>query len=739
MAQSAPESGDNPIYGEISGKVVDAVSKLPLSDVNISVLSTPYGAASGKDGTFLIRNIPPDKYTLKVSCIGFRPALVEEVEVRPGHLTFREIALHNSAIQFDEVIMTASRKEQTAQMAPASVSIVKSNEIESRNISTFDQAIENVPGISVHRSIGTSVQSLSIRGSSDIAGGGVGNRVLLAIDGRPALRADSGGALWSLVPTNFIDRIEIVKGAFSSLYGSTAMGGVINVITKKPAPGSYLNAEVTAGFYEVPGKSIRYKDSPNLLNTVTLSHSKRLGKAAYLLSLSRKESDGHRQRSAYEFYNLYGKLYIDLSNNRNFEITVGGDIGRNDYPHPWLGNLDPLEVHPKRKDNVQNKLTFSSDIFYYAIPNPRVKYSSRFFFYRTFIKSEFNPNDPQRLIPNNEPFGTFTRTTSMTLGNITQLDYAISERNYLIVGLQMQREMVDSVPVDIMFGNRQVNNFAIYTLNESQLSDKWTLNFGVRYDLNKLVGGKQLTQLSPKVALLFTPFSNWTLRALAGHAFRAPSIAERFFQEEIAGGTKFKPNPELDAEKVLSFEIGSQIRFGSWAELDLAYFHSEQRDLIFWVNISEEENVNYLLFQVRNLNKALNRGLEVSASLYPWRPWRTTFGYTYLDARDLSHNRKDDVLPYKIKHSFSFMTSLEKGSWFLSFDGRYRSAVEEVFLYPNDEPDAFWVVNSKLRRSFGRKLNISLGVNNVFNTQYEELARYRMPGRTWILGSGYQF
>ncbi|MCB0627341.1 MAG: TonB-dependent receptor plug domain-containing protein, partial [Saprospiraceae bacterium] len=78
------------------------------------------------------------------------------------------------------------------------------------------------------------VQAFSIRGASEVAGGGIGNRVLLLIDGRPALSPESGGALWNLVPLNSVERIEVVKGAYSSLYGSSAMGGVINVITHKP-------------------------------------------------------------------------------------------------------------------------------------------------------------------------------------------------------------------------------------------------------------------------------------------------------------------------------------------------------------------------------------------------------------------------------------------------------------------------------------------------------------------------
>lgn len=735
-AQTYVESREEPIYGEISGRVLDSETGVPLSGVNISILNTYYGAASGPDGTFLINNVAPGEYILEISRIGYQTQTIRNVEVKPGRLTVKDIQILPSIIEFDEVVLSAARREQTVLMAPASVSVVKSSDIQKRNAVTFDQVLETVPGISVQRTTGVSVQSLSIRGSSDVAGGGVGNRVLLAIDGRPALSADSGGALWSLVPTNFIDRIEIVKGAFSSLYGSTAMGGVINVITKKPSYSPYFKVDVTTGFYELPPKWMRYQDTPNFFNTVDFSHSNRLGKFSYLLSVSRKESDGHRQRSAYEFYNLYTKCLFDLSQGRNLEITVGGDVGRNDYPHSWKGNVHPLEVRPKQTDNVQNKSTFSTDIFYYAIPNPRMKYSSRFYYYRNYFKSEFNPDDPDLLIPDNEPFGLFIRSDSRKLGNITQMDYYVSDSNYLIAGWDMQRDLVDSFPDSLLYGKQQVNNFAVYIQDEHEFSNRLTVTVGIRYDGNKLEGGRYLTQFSPKLAFVYRPFEIWTLRFLAGQAFRAPSIAERFFKREIAGGTLFKPNPDLRAERMkLSLEVGTRFRLSSFVNLDLAYFHYRYKDMIYWINISAEEAVNYTLFQVRNLNEALMQGVELSLNLHPWQFWRANLNYTYLDARDLSNYRTDDVLAYKVHHSFSFVSSFQTGPWLLNFDGRYNSRVEEVFLYPNDEPDAFFVVNGKLQRHLGKHFTLSLGVNNLFNTQYEELARYRMPGRSWIFGT----
>lgn len=436
---------------------------------------------------------------------------------------------------------------------------------------------------------------------------------------------------------------------------------------------------------------------------------------------------------------LYSKFFFDFSNNRNIEVTIGSDFGRNDYPHSWFSDLKPLFISTKNKDNEQRKYTQNLDVNYYAIPNPRVKYSSRFYFYRQLFKSQFNEDDPNLEIRDNEPFGTFTRSHSWKMGNITQLDYHFSDKNYFITGIDLQRDLIDATPDSILYGQRQVNNIAFYAQDEHDLTDKLTLNIGLRFDHNKLEGGKGLSQLSPKASLVYSPVARLSLRFLAGRAFRAPSVAERFFKREISGGTEFEPNPDLNAEKVISLEIGSRLRVAGWADIDAALFRSTYNDMLYWINIGPERGLTDILFQVQNLNKARLQDFETSVNFYPVRSFHLRLNYTYLDSKDLSPDNAGTALAYKVKHTFSFVSSVKKGDWLVNLDGRYNSAIKEVFLFPNNKPDAFLVTNGKLTRKFGEKFSASFGANNIFDIQYEEMARYRMPGRTWIVGTNYKF
>ena len=215
IAPSLPHQGQ--AAGSIEGVARDAETGELLPLVNIRLADTLVGTSTEFDGAFEIAGLKPGEYTLLASYVGYEAFRLERIKVQAGQSTAVAIALEPAAVIAGEVVVTATLKPQAVKLAPASIGIVTSKQIRERNITTFDQAFDEVPGVVVTRSSGANVQAFSIRGASEVAGGGIGNRVLLLIDGRPAISPESGGALWNLVPLNSIARIEVVKGAYSSL------------------------------------------------------------------------------------------------------------------------------------------------------------------------------------------------------------------------------------------------------------------------------------------------------------------------------------------------------------------------------------------------------------------------------------------------------------------------------------------------------------------------------------------
>jgi iron complex outermembrane receptor protein len=731
-----PNTGSNAV---ISGRVLDAKTNEPISYCNIVIDTTGVYGITDKKGNFVLGKIPPGRFRIFISHVSYHPH--EKIfTLTTGENSLGTIQLEAMVLEVNPIVVTAARKEQTVKMAPASIVVVGAKEIADRQVPTFDQVLESVPGVYAFRSTPISVQSLSIRGSSDVAGGGVGNRVLLLVDGRPALTSDSGGAFWSLVPTNFIDRVEIVKGAFSSLYGSTAMGGVVNVITRRPVNRSSTRLDFKIGFFEKAPEAIRYTEETPMQNEAQIDHSGRKGRLGYLFSATRKQSDGHAEGTGYEFYNLYLKTLFDISPTRHFELALGGGIADNDYPHAWLSSARPLSIREKYTDDRQEKEYFSADLHYWAVFDTRLKYSTRMYYDRQNRTSYFNENDRTGSIPGNEMFGYQTNIDGQKIGAIAQVDIYLQNNRNIIAGLDVQVDNVNSAPDTLLYGDRQINNFAVFLQSDVEIKPGLSLTVGGRYDWNHLVAGKTLEQFSPKVGVVWSPASRLALRALYGRAFRAPTIAERFLQEEVGGGVSFVPNPDLLAERMdLSAEVGAKWNPWSSMEVDVAAFRYEYEDLIYWQNISAELGVDYPLYQVRNLNRALMEGIELSLG-YKWSNYfKFSSNYTYLNAKDQSVNRMDDILAYRPKHTFRLSSTVFWGSATLQFDTRYRSEIEEVFLFPLQAPEEYWLSSVSGQYQLNDYLTLTTKVNNIFDAQYEELARYRMPGRNWMFGTSIHF
>jgi outer membrane receptor for ferrienterochelin and colicin len=727
--------------GTIVGHVEDATTADPLSFCNV-VIDSVGGTMTDMKGNFVLRGIRVGRYRLTISRIGHRPVTVEGVVVSANDTTRVDVALEPAPVHMDPVVVTATRLEQTARMAPASVAVVDQTDIEQRAPATFDQAIEAVSGLNAFRTTGISVQSMQIRGSSDVAGGGVGNRVLLLVDGRPALTSDTGGAFWSLVPTQFVDRVEVVKGAFSSLYGSTAMGGVVNVITRTPGKETVGRLDFKLGFFEAPPGDIRYTEDTRLQSEVTADVSGSMGRSKrnlrYLLSASRKASDGFSENTEYAFYDVYGKLIFDLTAERKLELTLGGGQAENDYPHSWLNSAQPLEVRDAYTDDRQYKNYGSADLHYWAMSGDKTRLSSRMYYYHHEQISRFNENDPNLELPGNEPYGFGTEIIGDKVGAVTQVDVRANDSNRVVAGVDFQFDYVQSAPDTTLYGDHQINNYAVFVQDDIDLSSSVTATVGARYDWNHLVGARTLDQISPKVALVWTATPEIAVRGLFAQAFRAPTIAELYLERELGGGIDFVPNPDLDAEHIVaSAEVGVRWSPDPLFGADVAAFRYDYEDMIYWIEISDELGIPGPVYQVRNLNSALMSGVEVSATS-TWRALSASANYTYLDARDRSEGREDDVLAYRPRHSANLGADVLVNRWLLHGDARYRSDIEEVFLFPLQAPTAYWIYNANVQFRVSDHVTASAKVNNVLDTQYEELARYRMPGRNWVFGVAFR-
>ncbi len=752
--------------GSLEGTVIDETNDGVVGNVKITLekVNSPekkvYETSSDLIGKYKFLNISAGKYTLKAVRIGYKTEFINEVEITASSLELLNIFLTPVDIEIERINVTATKTETTLKQTPSSISVVTSDEIKNKNIFTFDEVLDGVQGITVFRTSGINVGALSIRGSSDVAGGGIGNRVLLLLDGRPSLTGDSKGALWSLIPTAIIERTEIVKGAFSSLYGSSAIGGVINVITKKPTYKPFTGINLNYGFYEKLNDSLRFSDKPQSFKGIDLYHSSTFKKLAYLVNLSYKQNDGHAQQTDYEFYNAVTKLMYDVFRNRDLEVTIQYTKSNGAFPHYWRKDAgsyaEPYKTAQYYLGDRLKKETQSFDVFYTALPSGNTKYTSRFYYYKLNSNSYYNPKNPVSIQFSQVPgTGLETYIKSYNFGNISQFDISFGKRNYLLMGTDVQWNVVKSAPSDILYGDQQMNNFGVFAQDQHKIiTDNsgfsiLSTTFGARLDYNKYIGGSRFIQVSPKLSLMYTPkinskiFENSSFRFLLGKAFRAPSIAELFFKRELFGNIEFVYNPNLSPEEMVSVEIGYRKQYKKRFTFDVAAYFNNYNNLIQYVNIG---GTIYGPFQVQNIAKSQIRGIEASidynSSLKLFNnefKYSFAVNYSFIDARDLSKNRKDDYLPYKPKHIFNFTTDFKYFGFGLNISGKYQSEIEEDLFYKYEEPKDFFLLDVKLTKNLFDKITIFAAVNNLLNTSYQELERTQAPNRSFNSGISLEF
>ena len=718
----------------LSGRVTDAITGEGLSYVNIHIEHSGQGTTSDLKGNFKLEGLTENQYEITFSMIGFQTIRLEQSSSESGPIL---IQMQPEIYQADEVVISASRKSQSLSLAPASVGIVTKLQMGQAGIKSFDDAFHTTNGIQVTRSSGSNVQALSIRGASEVAGGGIGNRVLLLLDGRPAITPESGGALWNLVPLGAIEKIEVIKGAYSSLFGSSAMGGIVNVITKTPDTIPHTDLHLHYGFY---GHAPDYADYDhyNDFYGVDFTHSSRLKKWSYLFNLATKGNDGHRERTSFEMYSGYLKLRYDFSANRRLNISAMYSDIFNDTPASWLNFNKPYSVAEHRKDDTQYRREWNADIHYVAFAHANLKYSVRFFYYDNVSDFVFNgdPDNDSTNVNIGKQYVDEENVDVSRLGHATQFDLSSGDNHYLIGGIELQADYVNGQPDTVLYGEHKAWNIGVYVQDQITLGNQWIITAGIRFDQYKIQNTFSEANVNPKVAAVYSCSKNISVRGLVARAFRNPSIAERYTKFEQGAGLTFKPNPYLRAEKLtFSAEVGGKINLTTKLKFDLAFFYNQYKDLISYQQLAPPGEP--LLFEVINLNKATMSGIEVSADYAPFHGLHILTGYTFLDARDASDKRFNDVLPYKSKHT-AYLTLLTGYKNFrLSMNARGRSKIDEVFIYPGSEPDGYIILNGKASYAFNTHFSTYFSIANLTDVQYEEIERYRMDGRSFTFGVNY--
>ena len=545
-----------------------------------------------------------------------------------------------------EVVVTATRTEKLESDSPVPVEVINQKEIQGAGSRDAGEAIRNVPGVFVdnYESAGRGGP-----GSGVNLHGLPTDRILVLIDGQRIPKTMRAPDL-EVIPANIIQRIEVIKGPNSSLYGSDAVGGVINIITRKPTKDITLEGEGGYGYFNT------YK--ANLL------HSSTFGSFGYLLAFNREASDGwidkYTQKSLirigkgvedfglvkndelhpYDLNDLFGSLILDIGSKVkwrgqgrfHWESNQTDDADDGDI-NSMISRLD-VQTGFDFNLGVGGNLSFTAYGF---------RHNTRFRQYESvYVYDLFNTDVTNRSYINkgNDTINTTYRTEmvhSVPLGSF----------NLLTTGLDARYETLeyDAFEVSAMTDEDQAYSafqtiLSAFAQDEIFLfKDRWSLVPGARLDYHPVWGAVVNPKFSSLVKAVTGDIYDLSFRASVGRAFKEPSLSQLYRKEFRHTGYYLTGNEDLEPEKVIGINGEIEQHFFKRANLKLGYFQYEISDMI-WTAVIQDAYNGFPLMAYMNLKEARTYGFETNLSVTPHDYLSFQLNYTYTKTMDLEENEE---------------------------------------------------------------------------------------------------
>jgi outer membrane receptor for ferrienterochelin and colicins len=515
--------------GQGSLKGIISSSNGPVSYVNIGVLGYNIGTYSNEKGEFYLPEVPPGKQVIKFSSVGYKH-VEKPIEVKEGQELSFELMLESSFEQLEEVVITGTRNETKRTDSPVIVGIINKQSLESVQANSLAEGLNFQAGLRMETDCQTCGYSqLRMNGL-----GGAYSQIL--IDGRPIFSSLMGLYGLEQIPVNIIERIEVVRGGGSAVYGSSAIAGTVNVITKEPGR-DYLGINLNGGM--IDGQSFE--------SNLSASVSKSFDKAGITLQASRNERDAY-DANGDGFSELPRLEGVNFGLNSFYNIGKYGVLGVNFntiYEYRRGGNR--IDEAPHKADQAEERthnILMGGVNYKTSLPNINSSLNA-------YLAGQNTKRKHYTGIDHADAYGN---TIGQTFMGGLQYNY-LSNSNTLTAGVEYVYDYVnDEIPLYNYLIDQGTRQLGIYLQDEWKLSKKLSILGGARLDKHNLVDH---FVLNPRVNLLFKPFDFSQLRASYSTGFRAPQAFDTDLHIAFAGGgiSRIQLDPDLKEERSKSYSL----------------------------------------------------------------------------------------------------------------------------------------------------------------------------------------
>lgn len=677
----------------IRGIVINGETGDPVAGANVLIRATPLRASTAEDGSFAITPLAAGTYTLVVAADGFRtaerpiqPMAAEDPPIR--------IELERRLFEVPGLTVTANRGTRAGD-APTSVAVVSGDELERRNVTGLDEALPFAQGVTFNAG------EMDIRGSSGISRG-VGSRVLMLLDGHRTLGGVTSAIDFGVMPILDVERIEIVKGPHSTLWGSNALGGVVNVITRPPLGGTRTVVRGYYGLFDTP-VHLDFSDERLSMRGIQIQHSQKIGSAHATVFVGREGSDGFRQNGEMDRWHVRGKAIFHAESAAPWEFFAAWKLQDLQEFFTWASPERPLEVDPVYLDDWKRDSDLIVGLTARPLVTPRVSIELRPQVQHVRSQNHFHDSDD------------YHRSTRY--GSDLQLSLYTGGRHTVTLGGEAAYTGVSS---NFLEPNPGVTDLALFAQDEIDFSEQVHGSIGLRFDTHRASFVENDLAFNPKIGVVYRPSDRLSLRTSLSRGYRAPSVSEQFTSTTVFG-FRVVPNLELRGESAWAGEIGATASSpGDRLWFDAGVFWSEYSGLIEVALAPGEAEL--FTFQFRNVSEARIRGLDTGVRVGVI-PNRLNLGtnYLYLDSRDLESGKQ---LAYRSRHNLT--TTLSAWGDAVGLDMRYRTRPEVVLAYPLDERGDVTLVDLRLNFEV-MNVDVQTKVANLLQAEYVDIQE-RNPG-----------
>ena len=679
---------------QVRGVVVNAETGVAIAGAHVLVRQTLLRATTGADGTFAIGPADRNDHTLFVVADGFR-AVERAIPSGRARATGLRIELERLLFEVPNLNVTVNRGTRPGD-ASTSVAVISGDELERRNVIRLDEALPFGQGVTFNAG------QMDIRGSSGIARG-VGSRVLMLLDGHRTLTGAGSSIDFGVLPILDVERIEIVKGPHSTLWGSNALGGVVNVITRPPIGGSRTVVRGYYGLFDTPGHST-FSDERLGMRGIQLQHSHSAGVAHATLFLGRESSDGFRQNGRMDHWRARVKAIFGAESLTPWELFASWKSQDAEEFFTWLSPDDRLQVDPQYLGDWKRE----SDLIVGLTARPVVT---------SVLRLEMRPQI-HHVRSENHFHDNTDHHRSTRYGTDLQLTLFTGGRHTVTVGGETSYTGVASnfLDPDPSVG---VTDLALFAQDEVRFSERLRGSVGLRFDVHRASFVQDDLTLNPKVGVVYRVSDRLSLRSSVSRGYRAPSVAERFTSTTVFG-FQVVPNLELRGESAWAGEVGATASPGARIWFDAGFFWSEYSGLIEVFYAPDR----LFTFQFRNVADARVRGIDagVRVGVVPEKLNLHT-NWLFLDSRDRGTGRQ---LVYRSRLNLS--STLSAWNDAVALDFRYRSEPEMVLRYPLDDRGPVALVDLRLNVEV-MDLDVQTKVANLLQAEYVDVQE-RNPGES---------